>query len=193
MSFTLGDYVDVPTRLQLALAKWPELRIQESTPVVVIFEGREWIQISTTVWRSPDDTLPAIASAWEPKGTTPYTRDSEMMNCSTSSLGRALGLMGIVVGKSIATSHDVQLRQENSNKNAQIIDFAPSKREPQTHTPAGAFATPKQLGYIKKLAKDAGLDDLRLLELIQRTLNSDEAVLELLKSHEASKIIEVLR
>ena len=66
MSFTLGDYVDVPTRLQLALAKWPELRIQESTPVVVIFEGREWIQISTTVWRSPDDTLPAIASAWEP-------------------------------------------------------------------------------------------------------------------------------
>jgi hypothetical protein len=49
------------------------------------------------------------------------------------------------------------------------------------------------LGYIKKLAKDAGLDDLGLLELIQRELNSDEAVLELLKSHEASKIIGVLR
>jgi hypothetical protein len=61
------------------------------------------------------------------------------------------------------------------------------------HVPRGAFATPKQIGYIKKLAKDAGLDDLRLLELIQRTLNSDEAVLELLKSHEASAIIEVLK
>jgi hypothetical protein len=65
--------------------------------------------------------------------------------------------------------------------------------QPQTHTPSGAFATPKQIGYIKKLAKDGGYDDLRLLELIQRELNSDEAVLELLKSHEASRIIEVLK
>jgi hypothetical protein len=37
------------------------------------------------------------------------------------------------------------------------------------------------------------LDDLGLLELIQRELNSDEAVLELLKSHEASKVIGALR
>ena len=66
-------------------------------------------------------------------------------------------------------------------------------RETPVHIPRGAFATPKQLGYIKKLAKDAGLDDLRLLELIQRTLNSDEAVLELLKSHEASAVIAVLK
>jgi hypothetical protein len=66
-------------------------------------------------------------------------------------------------------------------------------RQNPVHIPSGAFATPKQIGYIKKLAKDGGFDDLRLLELIQRTLNSDEAVLELLKSHEASKIIEVLK
>ena len=36
-------------------------------------------------------------------------------------------------------------------------------------------------------------DDLRLLELIHRELGDDSAVLELLKSHEASKIIEVLK
>jgi hypothetical protein len=66
-------------------------------------------------------------------------------------------------------------------------------RETPVHIPRGAFATPKQIGYIKKLGKDAGLDDLRLLELIQRTLNSDEAVLELLKSHEASAVIEALK
>jgi hypothetical protein len=65
--------------------------------------------------------------------------------------------------------------------------------QPAVHTPQGAFATPKQIGYIKKLARDASLDDLRLLELIQRTLNSDEAVLELLKSHEASAVIEALK
>jgi hypothetical protein len=63
----------------------------------------------------------------------------------------------------------------------------------QEHIPRGAFATPTQIGYIKKLAKDEGLDDLRLLELIHRELGDDSAVLELLKSHEASKIIEVLK
>jgi hypothetical protein len=63
----------------------------------------------------------------------------------------------------------------------------------QVHTPSGAFATPKQIGYIKKLAKDKGMDDLALLEMIQLNLDDDSAVLELLKSHEASKIIERLK
>jgi hypothetical protein len=61
------------------------------------------------------------------------------------------------------------------------------------HIPSGAFATPKQIGYIKKLAKDKGMDDLALLEMIQLNLDDDSAVLELLKSHEASKIIERLK
>jgi hypothetical protein len=63
----------------------------------------------------------------------------------------------------------------------------------KVHIPSGAFATPKQIGYIKKLAKDANMDDLGLLEFIHRELNDDSAVLELLKSHEASKIIERLK
>jgi hypothetical protein len=75
----------------------------------------------------------------------------------------------------------------------QKVERLTTSPQPQVHTPSGAFATPKQIGYIKKLAKDAALDDLGLLELIQRELNDDSAVLELLKSHEASRIIEVLK
>jgi hypothetical protein len=37
------------------------------------------------------------------------------------------------------------------------------------------------------------MDDLALLEMIQLNLDDDSAVLELLKSHEASKIIERLK
>jgi hypothetical protein len=73
------------------------------------------------------------------------------------------------------------------------VTLSPIGSTKPVHIPQGSFATPKQIGYIKKLAKDAGLDDLRLLQLIQRTLNSDEAVLELLKSHEASAVIEALK
>jgi hypothetical protein len=75
----------------------------------------------------------------------------------------------------------------------QKVERQGGQPQPPEHIPRGAFATPKQIGYIRKLAKEAGLDDLRLLELIQSTLNSDEAVLELLKSHEASRMIEVLK
>jgi hypothetical protein len=32
MSFSLENYVDVPTRLTLALKKYPDLRIQETAP-----------------------------------------------------------------------------------------------------------------------------------------------------------------
>jgi hypothetical protein len=34
-AFNLGDYVDVPTRLAEALKRWPDLRIQETKPIIV--------------------------------------------------------------------------------------------------------------------------------------------------------------
>ena len=75
----------------------------------------------------------------------------------------------------------------------QKVERLTSSPQPQVHTPSGAFATPNQLGYIKKLAKVANMDDLILLEFIHRELDDDSAVLELLKSHEASAIIEALK
>jgi hypothetical protein len=116
-------------------------------------------------------------------------------NCETSSIGRAISNCPIQ-----SQGNGPRPSRQEMEKVARLGgNLAPTTDRPagqpstQEHIPRGAFATPKQLGYIKKLAKDAGMDDLRLLELIQRELNSDEAVLELLKSHEASRIIEVLK
>jgi hypothetical protein len=107
-------------------------------------------------------------------------------NCETSAIGRAIANCPIQ-----ATGNGPR---PSRNEMEKVQRLTPTdSRETPVHTPRGAFATPKQLGYIKKLAKDAGLDDLRLLELIQRTLNSDEAILELLKSHEASAVIAALK
>jgi hypothetical protein len=105
-------------------------------------------------------------------------------NCETSAIGRAIANCPLQAPAS---------GPRPSRNEMQKVERLTTSPQPQTHTPSGAFATPKQIGYIKKLAKDAALDDLGLLELIQRELNSDEAVLELLKSHEASRIIEVLK
>jgi hypothetical protein len=84
-AFNLGDYVDVPTRLAEALKRWPDLRIQETRPVIVTVDNQAYVEISCTVWRDDTDPLPTTAYCWEPiPGRTPYTKGSEMMNASTS-------------------------------------------------------------------------------------------------------------
>ena len=111
-AFNLGDYVDVPTRLAEALKRWPDLRIQETKPVIVTVDNQQYVEISCTVWRDCTDLMPTVAYCWEAiPGRTPYTKGSEMMNASTSCLGRALGFLGMGIGKSIASRNEVQARQ----------------------------------------------------------------------------------
>jgi hypothetical protein len=126
----------------------------------------------------------ATGYAEEIKSDRGVNATSFVENCETSAIGRAIANCPLQAPAS---------GPRPSRNEMQKVERLTTPPQPQVHTPSGAFATPKQIGYIKKLAKDAGMDDLRLLELIQRELNSDEAVLELLKSQEASRIIEVLK
>jgi hypothetical protein len=117
----LGDYVDVPTRFRLALDKWPELRVIEEPAKVIAIGDKTFISVTMTVYRDPSDPLPCVATCWEPwPGRTPFTLNSEAMNCSTSALGRALGMM-IPFGK-MASFEEVQNRQNDTpavNTNSQ--------------------------------------------------------------------------
>jgi hypothetical protein len=90
----LSDYVDVPTRFAALLTKWPELRIKEHRPEIVTIGDKAFISVTMQAWRTPDDPIPCQATCFEPfPGKTPFTRDSEQMNASTSCLGRLAGLM----------------------------------------------------------------------------------------------------
>jgi hypothetical protein len=135
------------------------------------------------LYADKDDKVPvATGYAEEIKSDRGVNATSFVENCETSAIGRAIA--------NCPLQAPVSGPRPSRNEMQKVERLSAS---PQEHIPSGAFATPKQIGYIKKLAKDAGLDDLGLLELIQRELNSDEAVLELLKSHEASKVIGALR
>ena len=110
----LGDYVDVPTRFRLALDKWPDLRVVEEPAKIIEIGDRTFISVTRTVYRDLTDPLPAVATCWEPfPGTTPYVRNSEMMNASTSALGRVLGLM-MSFGPKMASTEEVRNRQETT-------------------------------------------------------------------------------
>lgn len=159
MSYDLSGYVTVNERLARALAQWPELRVQETPPKLIDANGTMFVEVTTTVWRTPDDPLPSVASIWEPfPGQTPYTRGSEQANASTSALGRALGLMGVAIDAGMASADEVNTAR---NRNA---DQAPPPRPAEVRTVPGSAARPtggrppsdKALNYLRKLAREAG-------------------------------------
>lgn len=184
MAFDLSNYETVETRLARFWEQFPEGRVETT---LMNYDGESCI-VRSVIWKHRDDANPtATGYAHEIHTQRGVNMTSFIENCETSSLGRVLSNMGLA-------KQGARPSREEMEKVQRLTPTDPiDSRETPVHTPRGAFATPKQLGYIKKLAKDAGLDDLRLLELIQRTLNSDEAILELLKSHEASAIIAVLK
>jgi hypothetical protein len=129
----LDGYIDVPTRLRMALEQYPDLRVVEQGHQITSWDDDHTYLICTVaVYLHPDDTRPTIGSAWEPlPGLTPYTRNSELMVGMTSALGRALGYLGFGIDKAIASANEVAARQD------QPADTPRSLSEPRT-TPVGS-------------------------------------------------------
>lgn len=190
MALDLSNYVDVPTRLRLALEAFPDLRITELPPTLVV-DG-QFVSVTVTVHRTPDDPVPVTATAWEPfPGKTPYTRDSEMMNASTSALGRALGFMGFGLGASIATSDEVLNRVTDRVHSPSTSREAGtgSGRTYQEPDPAGPMPRPSskaasdpQKRLIRRLLqeKDYTIEDG--LDVDTLTMSDAMALIDLLKA-----------
>ena len=191
-AFNLGDYVDVPTRLAEALKRWPNLRIQETKPIIVTVDSQQYVEISCTVWRDIDDLIPMIAYCWEPiPGRTPYTKGSEMMNASTSCLGRALGFLGMGIGKSIASRNEVQARQPATV--APVVPIRDFEQPFDDTTDSKQYATPKQRGMIRALSFEKNLTMTELLLHIGKVLDTPFSSVEALSKQQASQIIESLQ
>ena len=192
-SFNLGDYVDVPTRLAQALKQFPDLRIQETKPIIVTVDNQQYVEISCTVWRDANDLVPTVAYCWEPiPGRTPYTKGSEMMNASTSCLGRALGFLGMGIGKSIASRNEVQARQP-----ATVADITPIREDLEQPfgdtTDNKQYASPKQRGMIRARAFEKKIGTTELMPYINNVLGTQYSSIEALDKREASQVIESLQ
>jgi hypothetical protein len=196
MAFKLDNYVDVPTRLRMALDKHPELRIVESGYRVEEFGAGTVLICTVTVYRSPDDTLPVVASAQESlPGKTPYTKDSELMVGMTSAVGRALGYMGFGIDKSIASSNEVKAREHTrpaTRPSGEPVEepFTGGYQTQETSRPSGD-ASPKQLGLLRALARDRGIPAGKgVVDAVQSVVGRSLTKLDDLSKAEASRVIE---
>jgi hypothetical protein len=111
MSYDISDYVDVKTRIELLYKKFPEASIQFEYKGVM--EGNpDFIWGVASVYRNPDDPRPATGTCSElAQGKTAFTRGSELANLETSAIGRAIGALGIGLGKSMASKQEVTSAQ----------------------------------------------------------------------------------
>lgn len=112
MAFKLDDdYIDVATRIQQFYTRFEEGRLTRvGEPAILLGGDRPFIVYTAHAYRTPDDPVPAIGTAWEPiPGPTQFTRDSELMNAETAAWGRAIIAAGIP-SKRIASSEEAQAR-----------------------------------------------------------------------------------
>jgi len=110
--YDLGDYIDVKHRVELLYKKHPEASIQFEFMGVAEWNP-EFIWGIAKVFRFQGDQHPATGTAAELKnGKTAFTRGSELMNLETSAVGRAIGNLGIGLGKSMASADEVRFAQQ---------------------------------------------------------------------------------
>jgi hypothetical protein len=204
------DYIEVKDRIALFVEKYPNGSLQSEYEMVTVLD-HQWLIVKAWAYRDPEDPRPGIGHAWEHvPGRTPYTIGSELMVGETSAWGRALAAIGIAVSKSIASKDEVKAAG-NWEKSKRVPDddsfyssapppepAAPASSE-DTYTPSpGRYATPKQLGLIKGLARDAGFKtDEQVLGLVNAALTAagltPVSMLGQLARVDASKAIEQIK
>lgn len=113
MSFDLSNYVDVKTRIKMFYERYPEGTLQFE------FKGT----LGDNIWgvayayRYPEDPRPSTGTASElAKGKTAFTAGSELMNLETSSIGRAIGNLGIGIEGGMASSDEVKFAKERQRE-----------------------------------------------------------------------------
>jgi hypothetical protein len=196
MTFAMDNYVDVATRLQMAFKRWPELRIQETGREVIEMPDKScFIRATVTIWRSPDDLIPVIATCCEPyPGRTPYTKLSENENAFTHCIGRAIAYLGIGANKSLASRDEIETAQARQpTRLAEVVPLRNDLEQPFESDGASPYANPKQLGLIRVLAGKQGLSNDQLKEFCTNTVGRPIMSSKELTKAEVSKVIDALK
>jgi hypothetical protein len=196
MTGFMDNYVDVATRLKMAFERWPELRIQETHREVIEMPDKScFIRCVVTIWRSPEDLIPVIASACEIyPGKTSFTKSSESEVGYTSAIGRGLAMMGIGANKSIASRDEVQAAQSRqpTGRLAPVVPMHDVEM-PFADAPVQEYATPKQLGMMRALANGQNIAQDKLKEYCSNVLGRQINTTGDLTKRDVSRVIDALK
>ncbi|HYE14621.1 MAG TPA: hypothetical protein VD968_09295, partial [Pyrinomonadaceae bacterium] len=128
MRFNLDEYVTVHERIERFYAKYPEGRI--TTTILEHNAETGFVLIKAEVFRGHDDALPAATGhAYELRSSGHVQQGSYVEVCETSSVGRALALLGFEVKRGVAS-------REEMEKVARRQSERPTSKTPEKPAPA---------------------------------------------------------
>jgi len=126
------DYVPVAERLERFYERYPEGRI--TTSIVQHDLETGFVLMRAEVFRGPDDAQPASTGhAFEVRGESYVNKTSYVENAETSSVGRALAMLGFEVNRGIASREELQ---KTARMQAEK-QSAPDTPAPPAPVPAG--------------------------------------------------------
>lgn len=110
-------YIEVKDRLPQFFAKYPEGSLTGSYELVTM-NGNAAVIYTAKAYRTPDDKVPAVGTAYEPiPGATQFTRGSEIQNAETAAWGRAMIATGAVSAQEgIASADELRSRAEDTQR-----------------------------------------------------------------------------
>jgi hypothetical protein len=106
MRFNPDEYITVHERIEKFYAKFPQGRI--ITTLIEHSAETGFILMRAEIYREPDDALPAATGhAYELRSAGHVQAGSYVEVCETSSVGRALALLGFEVRRGVASREEV--------------------------------------------------------------------------------------
>ncbi|HLL74347.1 MAG TPA: hypothetical protein VK421_03710 [Pyrinomonadaceae bacterium] len=133
------DYVPVAERLERFYERYPEGRI--TTAIVQHDLETGFVLMRAEVYRTPDDAQPAATGhAFEVRGESYVNKTSYIENAETSSVGRALAMLGFEVKRGIASREELQktARMQPAGAAAPPAERAAKGQPPAPPAPAAA-------------------------------------------------------
>src|SRR5947209_17837002 len=107
MRFDLDSYITVHERIEKFYARFPQGRI--ITAIIEHDPETGFILMRAEVYREPDDALPAATGhAYELRSAGHVQQGSYVEVCETSSVGRALAVLGFEVRRGVASREEVE-------------------------------------------------------------------------------------
>jgi nitroreductase len=135
MRFNPDEYITVSERIEKFYAKFPQGRI--ITTVMEHHQETGFILMRAEVYREPDDALPAATGhAYELRSAGHVQAGSYVEVCETSSVGRALALLGFEVRRGVASREEV-IRGAKKQQ-AAAAPARPERPAPAAEKPAPA-------------------------------------------------------